>query len=87
MRLDTVGGTPFVAIHKYAPISNLEIRVISKVSPSNSFTIRLEQIFDKYESFSIEKVITNMMFVHSYTGVIISFPFDNWLGAARSPTT
>lgn len=34
----TVGGTPLLAIHKYAPISNREILVNSSVSPSHSET-------------------------------------------------
>lgn len=34
----TVGGMPLLAMHKYAPMSNLEIRDISNVSPSHSAT-------------------------------------------------
>lgn len=37
-RLDTVGGTPLLAIHKYAPMSSLEILAISNTSPSHSDT-------------------------------------------------
>lgn len=35
---ETVGGTPFDAMHKYAPMSNREIRDISNESPSHSLT-------------------------------------------------
>lgn len=40
IRFDTVGGTEFAAIHKYAPISSLDILDISNVSPSHSVTVK-----------------------------------------------
>lgn len=38
MRFDTLGGTPFDAIHKYADMSKRDMRAISKTSPSHSVT-------------------------------------------------
>lgn len=38
IRFDTVGGTPFDAIQRYAPMSRREIFVISMEFPSHSST-------------------------------------------------
>lgn len=38
--LETLGGTPLLAMHKYAPISRREILVSSNDSPSHSSTVR-----------------------------------------------
>lgn len=37
---ETLGGTPFDAIHKYAPIPNRDILESSNVSPSHSLTMK-----------------------------------------------
>lgn len=36
--LETLGGTPLVAMHRYAPMSRREMRVSSSVCPSHSST-------------------------------------------------
>lgn len=58
----TVGGMPLLAMHKYAPISNLEIRVISRVSPSHSATkiiIVSFVLFYYYCTFIDQSIVVN----------------------------
>lgn len=76
IRFDTVGGTELAAIHKYAPISSLDILDISNVSPSHSETTKI--VFPSHENppilnFSILENI--FLFPFPYKSDLFTFCF------------
>lgn len=72
IRFDTVGGTELAAIHKYAPISSLDILDISNVSPSHSVTIKT--VFISTQKSSI-KLFGCCFFLVRYQQVIYLYLF------------
>lgn len=81
IRFDTVGGTEFAAIHKYAPISSLDILDISNVSPSHSVTVKKKRFSITRKSsiklfgwlFFLFYFLTNKWFIYIYSGIIAFF--------------
>lgn len=66
IRFDTVGGTELAAIHKYAPISSLDILDISNVSPSHSVTVKTVFLSHENPTFNFSFVVV----------VVLLFPYQ-----------
>lgn len=90
MRFETLGGTPFDAMHKYAPMSSLEMRDMVNFSPSHSVTINTKSktsktiLFQKHTTRWLPALIPRK---HSSTSTYRSCSCRLWFWSCRRAST